>query len=406
MIGIVVVGGLTYRVLRTNQSQPTTQVSVRTTRVARGPLSIVLRVAGATGARNFVQIVAPVMRGGEGRSLVLMKLVSSGSIVKKGELIAQIDGQSFRDHINDLDALISQANADVKKRRAEHAIEMETLQQSIRVAAADLDKAKLDRGATEIRSAIDQEILQIGVEEAEASYKQLQRDVATTKDLQLAEIHILEYTRDRHTRHRGRHAHDFEKLTITAPMSGLAVMQTIWRGGEMGQVQEGDQVYPGQPFVKIVDTASMQLEGTINQAESEGIRIGQAAVLSFDAFPGMQLKGKILSVGAMGVSGWRQNYYIRTIPVKIAIEGSDNRVIPDLSACADVMLDKQDDAVVAPLEAFSSENGKTMAYVKQGDSFTAREVQLGARNNNQAAVLAGLSAGDEVALGRPTTQQP
>jgi len=407
LVGIVVISGLAYWAMKSNRAKPATQETIRTTRVTRGPLTKILRVAGVTGAHNFNQVVAPVMRGGnEGRSLVLMKLVPSGAHVKKGELIAQIDGQAYRDHIDDLTALIQQANADVKKRQAEHAIEMEDLQQMVRAAAAAVEKAKLDRNATEIRSVIDQEILQLAVEEAEAQHKQLQGDIATTRQKQAAEIRILEYTRDRHTRHHDRHQHDWEKLTIYASMSGLAVMQSIWRGGEMGQVQEGDQVYPGQPFMKIVDTSSMQLEGNVNQVESEGVRLGQPAELSFDAFPGMHLKGKVVSVGALGVAGWQQNYYLRQIPVRIAIEGQDARLIPDLSASGDVLLDRKDDAVIAPLEAITAENGKTLAYVRDGAGFAAREVQLGERNNNDVAVLAGLNAGDEVALSRPATLEP
>jgi len=42
--------------------------------------------------------------------------------------------------------------------------------------------------------------------------------------------------------------------------------------------------------------------------------------------------------------------------------------------------------------------GKPVVYVKEGAGFRRREVQLGSRNNTQVAVLAGLSAGEEVAL--------
>jgi multidrug efflux pump subunit AcrA (membrane-fusion protein) len=106
------------------------------------------------------------------------------------------------------------------------------------------------------------------------------------------------------------------------------------------------------------------------------------------------------------VAGWQQNYYLRQIPVRIAIEGQDPRLIPDLSSCGDVLLDHKNDAVLAPLEAISAENGKMLAYVRDGAGFAAREVQLGERNNNHVAVLAGLNAGDEIALGRPATLEP
>lgn len=380
---------------------------LRTVKVAAGPAVRIMRVSGSTAARNFASLTAPMMRGPDsGRALVLVSLAKSGSIVKKGEFIAQIDAQAIKDHVDDINSQVQQAESDIKKRQAEQAIEMENLRQGLRVANSDLEKAKLDAGAADIRTDIDKEILRLAVEEADATYKELTINLATTAQRQKSEIRILEYTRDRHTRHRDRHRHDVDRFTMQAPIGGLVVMESIWRGGDMGQIEQGDQVSPGQPFMKIVDTNSMQLEATINQAESEGFRIGQTAELHFDAFPELKLKGRVYSVGAMGVMGWRQNYYIRNIPVRISILERDPRVIPDLSASADVVLGSRDKAILVPLEALQSDNGKNVVFVKQGDEFKEKAVEVGLRNNTQAAVMAGLQPGEEVALGRPATVSP
>jgi len=104
----------------------------------------------------------------------------------------------------------------------------------------------------------------------------------------------------------------------------------------------------------------------------------------------------------MGVGGWRENYYIRNIPVRVTIQNADARIIPDLSASADVSLGRKECVLVAPLAAVESEGGKTIVFVKQQDRFIPRQVEVGARNYTQVEILGGLSAGDEVALGRPT----
>jgi hypothetical protein len=367
-----------------------------------GPLERVLRVSGTTSARNFTSITAPEMRGPDsGRNLVLMKLTGAGTVIKKGDLIAEIDAQPIKDHVADLDATVVQADADIKQRKAEQAIEMENLRQSARAAKADWEKAKLDNKAQEIRMPIDQELLKLSVEETEATFKQLQAELATLAEKQKAEIRILEYTRDRHAHHRDRHRRDITKFTVHAAIGGLLVMEPIWRAGDMGQIQEGDQLSPGQPFAKIVDTRSMQVEAQINQSESELVHVGQTARVNFDAFPGLHLSGKVQSVGAMGVGGWRENYYLRTIPVRIAIEESDSRVIPDLSASADVMLDRKDAVLIAPREAVEAEGSRHIVYVRRGDRFEPRDVRLGEGNNTQVEILAGLQAGDEIALEQP-----
>lgn len=396
---------LAYVLVRGKEQQPTAAATLRTVKVSMGSLERVLRVSGTTSARNFLSLTAPEMHGPDsGRDLILMKLTGAGTVVKKGDLIAEIDAQPVKDHLDDVQALVAQSEADIKQRKAEQAIEMETLRQSVRAAKADLDKAVLDNHAAEIRMPIDKELLKLSVEEAEATYKQLQAEVATKVEEQRAEIRILEYTRDRHARHRDRHRRDVSKFTVHAEIGGLLVMESIWRAGDYGQIQEGDQLSPGEPFAKIVDTNKMQVEAEINQAESELVHIGQPVRVNFDAFPGLHLGGKVRSVGAMGVAGWRENYYLRTIPVRISIDNTDNRVIPDLSASGDVTLERKETVLLAPREAVSAERGRHFVYLKRGDGFTAREVRLGERNNTQVEILAGLHEGDEIALERPASR--
>jgi multidrug resistance efflux pump len=293
---------------------------------------------------------------------------------------------------------VVQAEADIKKRQAEQAIEWENLQQSVRLAKAELDKIRTDAKATEVRTAIDQELIKLSVEEAEAAYKELLAETQLKKISQASELKILDYTRERHTRHRDRHKKDLTRFVVTAQMDGLVVIQSLFRSGEFVSLSEGDQVFPGQLVAKIVKPQSMQVEANINQAESDRFRIGQEASITLDAFPGSKFRGKIYSIGAIAVAGSRQNAYIRSIPVRIAVEQWDPRLIPDLSAGADVKVDQTEAAAVVPLGAIRQEAGKLLAYVKQGAQFVEREVKVGKRNLTDAAVVSGLSAGEEVAL--------
>ncbi len=408
-IAILIVAGAAAWWLRSGRTQrqaASTEPLLRTFRVAPVTFERTVRVAGSTSARNFANITAPMMRGPDaGRGMVLISLANSGAMVKKGELLAAIDPQSIKDHADDVAALTVQAEGDIRKLAADQAISLETLQQSVRAAKAALDKAKLDYSAQEIRMPIDREELKLSVEEAQANYDELVKEVEITRQSNAANVRILELTRDRHKRHRDRHYADVERFKIYAPMSGLAVMQSIWRGGDMGQVQVGDQLTPGQPFMKIVDTNSMQLDASLNQVEAEGIRLGLPVEVHFDAFPDLVAEGEVHSIGALAVGGWRLNYYIRTVPVNIAIRTHDRRVIPDLSASGKIVLERKANALAVPLDGLFSEGGKTVAYVKQGDGFQARAVETGERNHTQAIVVTGLTVGDEIALGRPTAEK-
>src|ERR1044071_5732636 len=144
------------------QEKAATQAAIRTYRVAPVSFSRTIRAAGSTSARNFANIVAPMMRGPDaGRALVLISLARSGMLVKKGEMVAEIDAQGIKDHVDDIHALVVQAAGDVRKRKADQEIQKESLRQTLRQAKAAMDKAKLDYNAQEIRTEIDRELLKL-----------------------------------------------------------------------------------------------------------------------------------------------------------------------------------------------------------------------------------------------------
>lgn len=412
VLGLLMVGGIAAwqwsASRKTEQQQAAaSRTAVKTAKVAMGPLRQTVRVNGLTASRSFVSVTAPIMRGPEsGREMVLLFLLQSGSRVKKGDLVAQIDAKTLEDHIDDIGDDIEQAEADIRKRKAEQAVDLENLNQTIRVAKAEFEKAQLDARAAEVRTEVERELLKLLAEESAARYKQVQTDTQHKLTGYAAEIRILNITKERHIRHRGRHAIDLEKFKILAPMDGLAVVQSMWRGGEMAPIQQGDQVTAGQLFMKVVDPTKMTVEGNINQADSSAFRVGQKADIEFDAFPGLKMQGDVYSIGALATRGWRENYYIRNLPVRVNITGSDPKVIPDLSAAADVLTNQVASAKLIPLGAVQTEGAQSVVFVRGAKGFEKRVVTIGERNNTHAVVKAGLEVGDEVALDKPAQQAP
>lgn len=388
------------------KAKPAVATVIRTVKAVRGALQRTIRVSGSVTAKRFASIFAPVMQGPDtGRGLVLIELAGSGAIVKKDQVVAQIDGQSVKDHLDDVEAQLVQADLDISKRKAQHTEETEILRQRLRATRASLEKARLDAQATEVKPPITQELLKLAVQEAQATYNEAVQQAAFIAERQQVELRLLDLAYARQVRHRDRHKSDFVRFTIQTPMDGLVVMQTLrrGRGSDQAQVKIGDEVSPGQPFMQVVDLSGMQLDATINQAESELVRIGQPAIVRFDAYPEVVLHGRVQTVGAMGVGGRRTNYYVRRIPVRIAIEGRDPRVIPDLTASADVVVSEQGDSLIVPREAVRDGGGKSLVYVKQAGAFIPREVEIGGYSNTQAAVIAGLQEGEEIAIQPPET---
>lgn len=165
----------------------------------------------------------------------------------------------------------------------------------------------------------------------------------------------------------------------------------------MRQMEPGDQVMTGQPFMKVVNPASMMLEAKINQAESDRFRLNQTAEMRLDAFNGLVLKGHIYSIGAIASGGMRQNFFIRNVPVRLSFDTVEHRLIPDLSGSADVLLESSgENAVMVPLGALMDEEGKSFVQVKTAEGFAKREVKTGLRNDTHAVIASGLDAGQEI----------
>ena len=364
------------------------------------------------GARSFAPIVAPRMmgRGGEGGTqMILLKLAPAGSRVKKGDVIAEFDRQFQLTHIDDHEAQVVQAEADISKRKAELAILRQASVQALRVAKAEMEKAQLDLKTAEVRSAIDAEKLKLAVEETTARYKQQAAEVPLMEQSHAAAIRSLEYKRDEQKIGLRRSERNAERLIIRAPMDGVAVMQTTFRGNQPGTVQEGDQVFPGSFFMQVIDPSAMILNAAVNQTQSQEFRLGQRAEIRLDAFAGQAWPGRLISLGAMaggsayGMRGGSRALFVKQIPVRFSIAARDARIIPDLSGSATVLVSSEKDALIAPREALEEQDGKTYVRVRRPQGgWERRTVELGLANATHVVVRAGLKAGDEVALEAPS----
>jgi HlyD family secretion protein len=397
LVMVLIAGAAWY--FRPQQGKTSKTASVQTVRAVRGTVASTRRVAGSITARRFANIVVPVLQAPDtGRGLTLTYLASSGHLVNEGDLIAEIDGQDMKDHLDDVEAQVVQFDLDIKKRQSVQAAQREAMLQRIRATRGELLKAKEDLKALAVKSAISQEQLKLTHEEAEAAYKEVQAELPLMEEQLRADMAITMLDYQRQLRHRDRHRRDLDHLRIKSPIDGMVVLQTSSRRGELTQIRVGDLVASGQPVMRVVDPGSMQLEAMMNQSEAELVRLGQTATLRFDAFPDIVLHGDVEYVGAMAIGGRFVNYQFRRIPVHVAIRKSDARVIPDLSASADIVTSDTQEGLLVPRESVTEASGKPVVYVRQDTGFIAREVEISGENNTQFAVTGGLREGEEIAL--------
>jgi multidrug efflux pump subunit AcrA (membrane-fusion protein) len=185
-----------------------------------------------------------------------------------------------------------------------------------------------------------------------------------------------------------------DRMLVKAPIEGLVVMQNIFRGTEFSQIQQGDQLWPGQLFMQIVDTRSMVINASINQVDVDQLRIGAKAHVRFDAYPDLELTAHVFSIGAITRPGGPRANFVKEVPVKLKIDKLDPRVIPDLSVSADVIVEAVEHATMVPLDAVFRDEGSSPnahVFVQDRKGWTRREVEPGPADNLRVVVRSGLS---------------
>lgn len=295
--------------------------AVPTITVSLGSLERTIMVAGPTSARNYATIKVPTQRGRGGGALNLVKLIDGGTEVKKGDVVAQLDPESMLQALDDFDDTVSQAEANLRTRKAQQAVDVERLLQTVRSAKAQLDQAAADYKAADVKTDIERQLLKLSLDEEQATYDQQLKSLPLQQISIGCDLRTQEISYAQLLKRRERMQTDLKNYTFTAPMDGMVVIQTFTRQGssDMVQYKLGDTVSPGQAFMKIVDTSSMQLEALASQSETSDLRVGQAATIRLDAFPGLTLPAKIYSVGAMARASRFESYYVRNVPVNIQI---------------------------------------------------------------------------------------
>ena len=418
LVIILILGGLGWWKFRPSAKTGGPVIAVPVVSVATGDIQKAVRVTGTVAARNFASLLAPrvlgsrsnvnrggmagaLAAGGSDFNLVLLHLIKAGAHVKKDEVVAQFDPTYQLLRLDDYKDAVIQTNNSIRKLIANLAANKEAHDQTVRAAKAAWDQAALDLRKAPVQAAIDAENAKLTAEQNQATYKQLVFEDSLVVESQAATIRVSELQKDQMAIELQRAEGNVKRMEMHSPMDGIAVMASIIRNGEWGQVREGDQVNAGQPFLTVVDPSSMVLDATVNQVDAESLRLGMKATIHLDAYPDVELPAVLEGIGAMSKTSTFRASYVSSIPVRFKIQKNDTRVIPDLTGSADVILSAETDTLILPRSAVFEENGGSFVYVESPEGWVKKQVEPGLRNYTEVAIHSGLQKGDTVALERP-----
>lgn len=355
----------------------------------------VLRLTGTTEALHSLPILAPRLAGAKLGAMVITRMVHAGARVKRGEVLVAFDRQQqYADFLTKQAKFRDLADQVTEKQAAEDAARADDLT-ALKQAEDALATARLEVEKNEIVSRIQAEINEEKLQEAEATLAQLRHTYALKRQAAAAGIHILQIQEARARQTMLYAESNARKMVIRSPMNGVVVLNDIWLNGRMGHVQEGTQVRPGVPFMRVVDPAQMDVRVSVNQADLPYLRVGQHAVVHLDAYPGMVFPGTLEELAPLGHSGQFSNA-VRTFSGVFSIQGSNAKLMPDLSAAVDVRLLSEKDALVVPIQSVAHNNDGSYVWLRSGSGFEKRAVRTGAENDLSVVIESGLSAGQTI----------
>lgn len=297
-----------------------------------------IRLAGTVEAVRAFSVNVPRLTGQSSNvPLVITRLVAGGARVEAGDVLVEFDPQEQQRVARDQRGALLDLEGQIRKLAAEQEAARATDEAELSEAANDVERGRLDVRTNPLLPRIEAETNDLTLEEALARLDQLERTFDLKRAAAAAALRILEIQRDRARREAEHAERNARRMTVAAPFDGLVVLETIFRsGGQMTEVQEGEEVRAGVPILDVVDSSSMQVRASVNQTDIAHVAVGQPVRVRLDAYPELAFDGTVEQIAPLAVPS-QLTPTVRTFVAIVSIAGSHERLTPDLSASVDVL---------------------------------------------------------------------
>ncbi len=395
VVGVLVIAGVVVgSVVRDSRSK----VQVQTQKVGKKDLTSTVEASGEVKPKRYVNVSANV----SGR--ITRLYVKEGDVVRKGQLLAQIDSTRFEAENRQSEAALASSRADLDR------------------ALADLEATKLAHERTK-RMYADELVADQAMEQADAELKVKQALVESQRKRINQLEAVLESTRD-----------TLEKATVPAPMDG--VITSLPK--EEGEVVIGAQSFQPTIIMTVADLSVMEVEILVDETDIRNVTMGQEAEVRVDALEGVKITGEVTEIGssaiprgALGTTTTSSNTGNQAKDFKVTVTLADPpaNLRPGLNATADIVTARKQSVMAVPIQSVvvrelnkegkvvdpgavqasegdpNQETGKRKGDEKEGVFVIAkgqalfRPVKTGILGETEIEILDGLKEGDEIVTG-------
>lgn len=312
-------------------------------------------------ATGTIEPVTSVTVGTQVSGIVSKLFVDYNSVVKKGQVIAELDKTNLMSQLNTAKTQLATAQSQLNYQTANYK-RYKTLFEKGLVAADDFDNAKL-------------------------SYTQAKEQVASAKEeVQRAQTNL-------------------GYATITSPIDGVVLSKSV----EEGQTVAASFSTP-ELFTIAQDLTNMQVVADVDEADIGDVKEGERVTFTVDAYPDDTFEGEVKQVRQEATT----TNNVVTYEVVISAPNADLKLKPGLTANVTIYTAERKGVLSMPSKAlrFTPQketvgkmkivdvaNAKNKVWTIEGNSIVAHKVNIGMTDGTNTQIVGGIAEGTKVVTG-------
>jgi HlyD family secretion protein len=380
----------------------TTEVEVPVARARRGDFIISVRTRGEIKSTRSVILKAPQVPNPR-----IVKLAESGKPVRRGEVVVEFDPVQQEQYYIERSTNVRTADSEIVQTKASHKIVNESDAMNLMSSEYNLERAKLEASKAEILSEIEgaKNRIEVGVSEGELN--QVKTTINSRRISHDADLQRLVQRKDKTVRDMELAKGYLSKMVIRAPNDGIVhILPNFRAGGSFGQspppFKEGDQAWTGAAIAEIPDLSEMHIDLKLEEVDRGKLKLGQAVRIRVDAIPEKEFHAELDWISPIAALIYRGGGTSeKTFPARATLKNLDSRLRPGMSATAEIIIEREPNALLIPVRASFTQHDKPAVYIQKGNQFQLRTITVGKRNEEDMIVLEGLKEGELVTLENP-----
>lgn len=372
------------------------------TEVQNGEFVISVTVVGQLIAENSIDIKGPAFgqrRDIRSRHIKIRDLIPEGTIVNKGDYVAELDRTELENTLKDQREVLKTLQSNIEMKKLDTAVVLNPLRDGIRNQRFVIEEAGITLRNSKYESPTIIRRAEIQLNKSKRVLGQRQRSYKRTSAQCITDIYNQEYYISRVSQRVKDLEELLEGFTITSPANGMVIYKKEWLGNKR---KIGSTISSYDRVVAILpDLSSMISKTFVSETDISKMKTGLNVNITVNAFPKKGFKGTVLSIANIGEK--LRNTSDKVFEVQIKTDGSDPLLRPSMTTINKIIVKTIDDAVYVPVECVhAGADSISYVYTKNGDK---QIVLLGDSNEKNIVIEKGLISGTIVYLNNPESPE-